>query len=129
MNSLNLTYQLHEIAQGLLYLHGENVIHGDLHGVSIVTSTALVLILLQNNVLITDDRKAVLVDFGSADLEMITQTSSAMHGALEFLSPERLGAYVGEQFDQANMRPTAASDVFAFAGLCYQVACALLFIL
>ena len=126
MNSLNLTYQLHEIAQGLLYLHGENVIHGDLHGVSIVTSTALVLILLQNNVLITDDRKAV---FGSADLEMITQTSSAMHGALEFLSPECLGAYIGEQFDQANMRPTAASDVFAFAGLCYQVACALLSIL
>lgn len=28
-------YQLHQTALGLAYLHGEGIVHGDLHGVSV----------------------------------------------------------------------------------------------
>ena len=37
MHVLILTlFQLYQIAQGLRYLHGEDIIHGELHGVRFV---------------------------------------------------------------------------------------------
>lgn len=34
-DAVNLNRQLYQVALGLVYLHAEGIIHGDLHGVSI----------------------------------------------------------------------------------------------
>ena len=53
-----------DIAQGLEYLHGHDVVHGDLKGVSFTTNKWNSNVLLQVNVLIKDSGRACLADFG-----------------------------------------------------------------
>lgn len=85
---------VHEIAKGLQYLHGRNIIHGDLKG---------------SNVLVDDNGAARLADFGlSRTLEVVGfpdhSGGMARWAAIEMLSPS--GADFGEEF-------IAPSDVWA----------------
>ncbi|KAJ7031220.1 kinase-like domain-containing protein, partial [Mycena alexandri] len=92
-----------DIAMGLQYLHGENIVHGDL-------KTA--------NILVTPSGRACIADFGLSSIVGVLSLSTTLSsrsgrpGTLRYQAPELL-------LDQ---RPNHfGSDVYAFACLCYEV--------
>ncbi|TCD66074.1 hypothetical protein EIP91_001832 [Steccherinum ochraceum] len=91
---------LFQIADGLLYLHDEGLVHGDLHG---------------GNILIDDEGNARLTDFGMALLtESTAYGYASLHGggAIRWKAPELSDP---EEYGVEGMRPTPASDVFSFS--------------
>ncbi|KAJ7778485.1 kinase-like domain-containing protein [Mycena metata] len=94
---------LYEIAQGLQYLHSQHIVHGDLRG---------------NNILITQDWRACLADFGLSIVSNATSSMSTNRGgsaywmAPELLAPDRFG------FEFAR---TPASDVYAYGCVCLEL--------
>jgi len=93
-NRINLSY---DIIAGLSYLHYKNIVHADLKGV---------------NVLVGDDRRAVLTDFGlSVALDEVhtrsahtrSATPGTTQGTLRWMSPECLDGGT----------PNKASDVYS----------------
>ncbi|KAJ7020469.1 kinase-like domain-containing protein [Mycena alexandri] len=95
---------LDDIIQGLMYLHTENIVHGDLCG---------------RNILI-DKERARLVDFGlAAFVELESIQSSTRKGSTRWMAPELLLPDVyhpGRRF-----RQTPASDVWAFGCVCCEI--------
>ncbi|KAJ6558366.1 kinase-like domain-containing protein [Mycena capillaripes] len=96
------------LATGLAYVHSQNVVHGDLKG---------------SNVLISNKGCAVLSDFGlSRTLERptgyTTSTCSAA-GSLPWSSPELIRPWF--QTQEARVKKTLASDVWAFACTVYEL--------
>ncbi|KAJ6589560.1 kinase-like domain-containing protein, partial [Mycena capillaripes] len=93
---------LFETAQGLAYLHSQNIVHGDLRG---------------GNVLIDDGEHAQLADFGLAIVTDATfgTTSSTQGGSLRWMAPELYDPQVESR------KRTKASDVYAFACLCIEI--------
>ncbi|KAJ7107504.1 kinase-like domain-containing protein [Mycena epipterygia] len=86
-----------EVAQGLEYLHAQNIVHGDLRG---------------TNVLISDDNSACLSDFGLSTTVSDAQTASAVApssanhaGSVRWWAPDglegirvrKIRAHVGER--------------------------------
>ncbi|KAJ7082143.1 kinase-like domain-containing protein, partial [Mycena epipterygia] len=99
-----------EIAQGLDYLHGQHIVHGDLRG---------------TNILISDDNSACLSDFGLAtsvsDAESTTAmlTSSSNHGgSVRWFAPELISPAV---FGCERFLRTPASDIYAYACVCMEL--------
>ncbi|KAJ6456529.1 kinase-like domain-containing protein [Mycena sanguinolenta] len=92
---------LFETAQGLAYLHSQNIVHGDLRG---------------GNVLINDEEHAQLADFGLAIVTDATlgTTSTTQRGSLRWMAPELYNP-------QLEFKRTEASDVYAFACLCIEI--------
>ncbi|KAG8959913.1 hypothetical protein FRC03_007319 [Tulasnella sp. 419] len=93
-----------EVVEGLCYLHSHEppIVHGDLK---------------PDNVLINDDRSAMLTDFGlSRIMDESTGagfvTSTFIRGSLYFLAPELL----------AGERRTPRSDIWGLGGLILQIA-------
>ncbi|KAJ6467883.1 hypothetical protein C8R45DRAFT_475380 [Mycena sanguinolenta] len=88
---------IHEIAQGLAFLHDEDVVHGDLRGANILVSDA-------GNACLTDFGLTVLVD---------ASTSQTRNGAgcARWMAPEIL----------ENHPRTLASDIYAFACVCLEL--------
>ncbi|KAJ7646306.1 kinase-like domain-containing protein, partial [Mycena polygramma] len=93
---------LFQTAQGLAYLHSQNVVHGDLRG---------------TNVLIDADEHCQLADFGLAIVTDATlgTTSTARGGLPRWMAPELHDPKIESK------RPTKASDVYAFACLCIEL--------
>ncbi|KAJ3102228.1 hypothetical protein HDU96_009710 [Phlyctochytrium bullatum] len=92
---------LYEVSQGMQYLHSRRVIHGDLKAI---------------NILVDENGRAFVADFGFAYLKKVTSTrqtstGSLVAGTLRWMAPERL----------LGGPPTAAVDVYAFAMTCYEV--------
>jgi len=89
---------IHETALGLAYLHDERIVHGDLRGA---------------NILIDEDRSVRLADFGLAVFAEATSQSyaSTRGGNARWLAPELI---YPEMYELKSVRPTYASDVFAF---------------
>ncbi|KAJ7620585.1 kinase-like domain-containing protein [Mycena polygramma] len=101
----NVDTLLFEIAQGLQYLHSQNIVHGDLRG---------------GNILITQQWSACLGDFGLTTLTDATAThTSHRAGSIRWMAPELL---YPERFGQKFVR-TPASDVYAFGCVCLEVSC------
>ncbi|KAF7329372.1 Kinase-like protein [Mycena kentingensis (nom. inval.)] len=96
---------IREIAQGLAFLHDQNVVHGDLRG---------------SNILVDDDGHASLTDFGLTVLSDATTQSQTQHGAgsVRWMAPETLNppACGLERFAR-----TTASDIYAFACVCLEL--------
>ncbi|KAJ7114239.1 kinase-like domain-containing protein [Mycena epipterygia] len=92
---------LFETAQGLAYLHSQNIVHGDLRG---------------GNVLMDEGEHAQLADFGLAIVTDATlgTTSTKQRGSLRWMAPELHDYQVG-------FKRTEASDVYAFACLCIEI--------
>ncbi|KIM90339.1 hypothetical protein PILCRDRAFT_812075 [Piloderma croceum F 1598] len=96
-----------DIAEGLDYLHTSRprIIHGDIKGV---------------NILITPSRRACLADFGLAttkdSLYPVTSAASR-NGTMRWLAPELLDPDIND----ASCVNTLASDVFAYACVCYEI--------
>ncbi|KAG8888793.1 hypothetical protein FRB98_006805 [Tulasnella sp. 332] len=103
----NRVQLVHEIALGMLYIHGQNIVHGDLKAV---------------NVLIDDSLKARIADFGLSEIKQQATTIQAVQtsrdpstvsvgpGTLRYMSPEALQGVI-----------TKASDVYAFAMTVYEI--------
>ncbi|KIO26831.1 hypothetical protein M407DRAFT_234090 [Tulasnella calospora MUT 4182] len=87
-----------EIAEGLVYLHQNRIIHGDLKG---------------NNVLISKEEHAQICDFGLAK-HVTSRTATSLKGAgsLPWQSPEML---------QNAGKKTFESDIYAFGITVYEV--------
>ncbi|KAF7303823.1 Protein kinase domain-containing protein [Mycena indigotica] len=91
-----------DVAQGLRYLHGNNVVHGDLKAA---------------NILVTPSGRACIADFGLASIvDTITvrfkqSTTTVNGGTVRYQSPELIH---GE-------RRNFASDVYAYACTCYEI--------
>ncbi|KAJ7768220.1 kinase-like domain-containing protein [Mycena metata] len=92
-----------DVALGLQYLHEHKVIHGDLKAI---------------NVLVTPSRRACICDFGLSSivneitLRLTQSTSVAQKGTPRYYAPELLRPQGKKSF---------ASDVYAFACVCYEI--------
>ncbi|KAF7374477.1 Kinase-like protein [Mycena sanguinolenta] len=99
----NVDKLLHEIAQGLQYLHSRDIVHGDLRGA---------------NILVNDDWSACLADFGlsifsdATSLLTTNRGGSAYWMAPELLDPDRFGMRFAR---------TPASDVYSFGCVCLEL--------
>ncbi|EEB91723.1 hypothetical protein MPER_09873 [Moniliophthora perniciosa FA553] len=85
---------MYDVANGLSYLHGSKIIHGDLKGV---------------NILITPSRRACLADFGLsrvADSQVFKISPSSAHttGTVRWLAPEV----------HRGMNTSLESDIYAY---------------
>ncbi|KAF7374433.1 hypothetical protein MSAN_00327400 [Mycena sanguinolenta] len=99
----NVDRLLYEIAQGLQYLHSRNVVHGDLRGA---------------NILINDDWRACLADFGLSIFSDATSLLTTSRGGSPYwMAPELLAP---EQFGMRFTR-TPASDVYSFGCVCLEL--------
>ncbi|KAJ7454480.1 kinase-like domain-containing protein, partial [Mycena latifolia] len=96
---------LDDIIQGLIYLHSENIMHGDL---------------CARNILI-HERRALLTDFGlAAFVELETSIKrSTRSGSTRWMAPELLLPYVYQP--GLPFRRTPASDVWAFGCVCCEI--------
>ncbi|KAJ7983208.1 kinase-like domain-containing protein [Mycena polygramma] len=95
--------QVIDVALGLEHLHSLKLVHGDLKAI---------------NVLVTRSGRAVLADFGVSSIMMDSQipalsstVSSRAGGTMRWQAPEVL----------RGGRNSAASDVYAFACVCYEI--------
>lgn len=111
---------MYHIALGIMYLHSQNIVHGDLKGVlsfSIVHYLYLICNYYQKNVLIDDGGKALLCDFGlsrvKADITSHSTTSdaTAAAGSRYWMAPERL---MGKSLRNPG-------DIYAFGMTAYEV--------
>ncbi|OWZ04751.1 Serine/threonine protein kinase [Phytophthora megakarya] len=80
---------LHQAALGLDYLHSQGVVHGDLK---------------LNNILIGEDGKAKISDFGLSALRSCSTSDRSVPSGLRWSAPECL-----------RRKPNFASDVYSFA--------------
>ncbi|KIY63140.1 kinase-like protein [Cylindrobasidium torrendii FP15055 ss-10] len=100
----NVNKFLHEIVQGLGYLHSRYIVHGDLRGA---------------NVLINDAGAACLSDFGLTVFNDTPAThSSRCEGAVRWMAPE---LYSPQQFGLERFLLTPESDIYAFACVCIEL--------
>lgn len=110
---------MHHVALGLVYLHLNGIVHGDLKGVSILPTPYICLTkpLLQLNVLIDDAGNAVLCDFGlsrvKADVTSRTANAddSGIIGSRNWMAPELL---IGKSLKKS-------CDIYAFGMTLYEV--------
>ncbi|KAJ6518288.1 kinase-like domain-containing protein [Mycena vitilis] len=95
---------IHEIAQGLAFLHNQKVVHGDLRG---------------SNILVNDVGHACLTDFGLTVLSdaTVTQTTNGA-GSVRWMAPETLDPSACGLTD---FQRTPASDIYAFACVCLEL--------
>ncbi|KAF5359781.1 hypothetical protein D9756_002952 [Leucocoprinus leucothites] len=94
---------LHDIINGLEYLHMFGIVHGDLKA---------------KNVFISATQRGLLSDFGTVRLsETMTSTTTSM-GTVHWQAPEL--------FRDENSAPTKESDIWAFACTCYEVSTGLI---
>ncbi|KDQ56783.1 hypothetical protein JAAARDRAFT_132054 [Jaapia argillacea MUCL 33604] len=106
VTELQVNTLLRQIAEGLEYLHSENIVHGDLRGA---------------NVLVDDAFSPRLADLGLSVFEEATRgafTSTSTTGSTRWMAPE---LHSPESFGLEGARRTCASDVYAFACLCLEV--------
>ncbi|KAK7686485.1 hypothetical protein QCA50_010082 [Cerrena zonata] len=93
---------LSQTANGLTYLHEQNIVHGDIRGA---------------NILISTDKVAKLADFGlSVFAGEESRSFHSQRGGLErWMAPELLNT------EGPSSRPTKMSDVYSFGPLCCEI--------
>ncbi|KAI9570700.1 kinase-like domain-containing protein [Boletus coccyginus] len=101
---------LSDIASGLQYLHGCGIVHGDLTG---------------SNVLIKDNGKACLSDFGLSRIFMETTGSSyltsTVRGSVRWAAPELFEIDEEQQEEPVHVLPNPQSDIYSFGSTMLQV--------
>ncbi|KAJ1555463.1 hypothetical protein HK096_006186 [Nowakowskiella sp. JEL0078] len=90
-----------QVANGMNYLHGLNILHGDIKAL---------------NILVSDEKVLKISDFGLSRIKSEssggTTTGNSVKGTLRWLSPERLeGGRLNKEV-----------DVYAFGMICYEIA-------
>ena len=109
------------VAKGLKAIHETNIIHRDIKSVESIKfcyERIIRLIHLQSNILISDDRKALISDFGLSRLVEATTSysinSSGVCGSARWMSPE--------QFPHTSVQPIkldTRNDVWSFRMVIY----------
>lgn len=95
------------VADGLQYLHSENVVHGDLHPA---------------NVLIDCSGNPRLIDFGLATVVGDAELQLSITTASRSLDPRwRAPEVIGIDPDLDPERPTFTSDIYSFGGIMFFV--------
>ena len=118
--------QLHGAAQGLQYLHGASLTHGDLKGVGVSAFYKwIVSEIPQANVLMSNDTppRACLADFGFMTMVLdpgrqLACSAQLEGGTMAFMSPELL---VPSRFGIQDSVPTPQADIYAFGLVMFQV--------
>ena len=122
-----------EVAQGVQYVHSEGIVHGDLHGVSVLASNSqpVYLIFDQGNVLLDSDLSCKITDFGSSRHFETVVSRSTRALTINFAAPELFGlcikcgepqcngCYEGDEKEHRGK--TRETDVYAFGCLYYEV--------
>ena len=122
---INTPAKVQDIAEGIQYLHTENIIHGDLKGVKLI-----VLCLyhrsegfFQVNILVDPSGRACLADFGLsavADSRIAHWTShssaGSTGGSVRWQAPE-----LNDPASDTVVHNSKESDVYAFSCVCYEV--------
>ncbi|ESK85279.1 kinase-likeprotein [Moniliophthora roreri MCA 2997] len=101
----DIDLRLFEIAQGLAYLHSQEIVHGDLRG---------------SNILVDSKCHACIADFGlSVFSDGTVRTDSSHHGgSVRWMAPE---LHDPARFRLEYVRRTFASDVYSFACVCVEL--------
>ncbi|KXN84892.1 Cytokinesis protein sepH [Leucoagaricus sp. SymC.cos] len=87
-----------DVVNGLHYLHDLGVVHGDLKG---------------QNILISDEGRGLITDFGSSHITTATIVSSSLSATtLRFAAPEMI---------LGNKKPSKEFDIWSVGCLCYAV--------
>ncbi|KAF9781558.1 kinase-like domain-containing protein [Thelephora terrestris] len=99
---------LGDVVRGLIYIHSQAMVHGDLKGA---------------NILVDQNGHARLADFGlltivSDPTYFTASTSAATGGTARWMSPE---LFHPERFGLDHSRPTIESDCYALGMLIYEV--------
>ncbi|KAG2132551.1 kinase-like domain-containing protein [Suillus cothurnatus] len=96
---------LKDITQGLAYLHSRQIIHGDL---------------TTNNIMLDDNDKAMLIDFGLSNVlggidGSCLTPSPARPGAVRFAAPELLGVEeaISQPTGETSPMPNMCSDIYS----------------
>ncbi|KAF8552980.1 kinase-like protein [Imleria badia] len=101
---------LSDIADGLHYLHGCGIVHGDLTG---------------SNVLIKDNGKACLSDFGLSriftDVTGSSYMTSTVRGSVRWAAPELFEIDQEQQKEPTRVLPNPQSDIYSFGSTMLQV--------
>ena len=113
-------------AKGLIYLHSNGMVHGDLKGVCFGRSNypdALTNLPAQANILIDEAGNACLTDFGlltilSDPANLLSSSSNSQGGSARWMSPELI---VPEEFGFEKYRATVSSDCYALGMVVYEV--------
>ncbi|KAG5650515.1 hypothetical protein H0H81_011961 [Sphagnurus paluster] len=104
-----------DIADGIDYMHENEIVHGDLKGV---------------NILVSDSGRACLADFGLSsinDPEILywaTQSAAAggTGGTVRWQAPELFAAENDDSFDEEKTPPnTKAVDIYAWSCICLEI--------
>lgn len=135
------TLQLLDVIKGLLYLHDGDIVHGDLNGVCIKHSSCSLTnhqFIPQLNVLVSNNRKALISDFGKSNIERVESRMQTVdfHTLLPSVPALSLRWAAPEIFDSSRdfgnpgqndadedgvKRPTKSSDIWSFGCLIYEV--------
>jgi serine/threonine protein kinase len=113
-----------DVVKGVRYLHGCNIAHGDIKGVSLPTRAkdpTAYLSCSQPNILITDSTppRAILTDFGFTRVTTISvRVSSEEPGTASFMAPELL---LPTRFGLDKGVPSKEADIYALGMTVYQV--------
>ncbi|KAF9644869.1 kinase-like protein [Thelephora ganbajun] len=96
-----------DVARGLIYIHGQDMIHGDLKGA---------------NILIDQTRHARIADFGlltvvSDSPNQLSSNSHTQGGTVRWMSPELVDP---KRFGFEISRPTESSDCYALGMVIYE---------
>lgn len=109
-------------------VHGCGIVHGDLTGVNISLMSSCRLLLIsfsQSNVLIKDNGKACLSDFGLSRIFMETTGSSyltsTVRGSVRWAAPELFEIDEEQQEEPVHVLPNPQSDIYSFGSTMLQV--------
>ena len=115
--------QLGDVTRGLIYMHDQGIVHGNLKGVRsrALRSPSCSSSGLQTNILINRAGQACLADFSL--LTMVSDQSTIISswvegGTIRWMSPELLDP---ERFGSKGSRPTKQSDCYALGMVVYEV--------
>ena len=117
--------QLAGVPKGLIYLHGNGMVHGDLKGVSFRSLELLWCLtssLIKANILVDGTGQARLADFGlltivSDPANVLSSSPYTQGGSVRWMSPELIDA---EHFRFERGCPTKASDCYALGMVIYE---------
>ena len=119
--------QLIGVTRGLIYIHSEGMIHGDLKGVCFRKKLEPCFWLTdfnarQANILIDQAGNPRLADFGlltiiSDPTNLLSSSSYTQGGTARWMSPELIDP---QQFGFKNSRPTEFSDCYALGMVIYE---------
>lgn len=121
--SANRSMLVKDIVKGLHYLHSKNIVHADIHSVSLIrganVSCPLLISEPQKNVLVSDDGHAILTDFGRAKiLDELGFDTKSLAGCAAYMAPE---LFPTDDSVDVDVMFSKESDVYAYAMLCQKV--------